>query len=312
MACPFSTLERNKANGTLYYRPCGSCMHCRIEHRTEWEFRISTDVMYEYTHNNNFSTFTTLTYADPFLTFNKNGQPTLNNKDIEDYHYRLDYITQKLFNRKFKRYTVTEYGDTFGRPHAHQIIIGLDPKYNRTIATAWLKGRTLSLPVQNGGIRYVLKYMDKQIFRKEDIEKAFKDHTPPNSWKSHGIGKQYIIEHADELIENNGYVYHGKKHPLTQYMKDYLSQIEPSLYEKQFYYDKQIALRAEQQELNYLDEKNYISALSEISYIKTSLIKDGVADHENLRSLDLLSHEIMAKKTYGKKTLSMALEALGA
>lgn len=310
MACPFSVTERSFRTGLSYIRPCGSCMSCRIAHRTDWEFRIYQETMLEY-KKNNYSTFATLTYNDNFLPFTKNGEPTLCNDHIDKFISNLKYVSQKKFQRTYKTYIVTEYGDTFGRPHAHAIIMGLNPEYRNLIAFAWLKGHVLCLPLLSGGIRYVLKYMDKQIFQDEKIKEIYGERTPPKSWKSHGIGKDYIIEHAEELMENNGYVFHGVKYPLSAYMKDYLENYDPNIRRPKEYVDKQILHLAEKDKLSYLDEKNYQSCLKELHLLKNSLSHDSVADHDRINQLELEIGRIHPFHDLSQKTIKLAEMALG-
>lgn len=310
MACPFSVTERSKRTGLLYIRPCGSCMSCRIAHRTDWEFRIYQETMLEF-KKNNYSTFATLTYNDNFLPYTINGEPTLNNSHIDKFISNLKYASQKKFNRTFKTYIVTEYGDQFGRPHAHAIIMGLNPEYRNLVAYAWLKGHVLCLPVLSGGIRYVLKYMDKQIFQDEKIKEVYGDRTPPKSWKSHGIGKDYIIEHAKELIENDGYVFHGVKYPLSPYMKDYLENFTPNIRKQKNYVDKKIMNLAKQDKLSYLDEKNLQDCLKELRLLKTSLSHDGVADHDRINDMEYAIRSIRSSSRIHQKTIKLAEMALG-
>lgn len=309
MACPFSVQERSKRTGLLYYRPCGSCMSCRIAHRTDWEFRIYQETMYEL-NKGNYSTFATLTYNDSFLPFTDKGQPTCSNTDIDKFIKQFKYASKKKMNRTYKTYIVTEYGDTFGRPHAHAIIMGLNPEYRNLVSFSWLKGHVMCLPVLSGGIRYVLKYMDKQIFQDDKIKEIYGDRTPPKSWKSHGIGLVYIKDHIEELLDNDGYVFHGTKFPLSAYMKDYLENFSPSIRRPKQYVDKKILHLAKEKDLNYLDEKNYQAALKELHLLNNSLSNDGVANHENIQSLNDFIHSVNEKRTYSVNTLRLAEQAL--
>lgn len=311
MACPFSVREKSIRTGLIYIRPCGSCMSCRIAHRTDWEFRIYQESMSEYKKNNNYSTFATLTYNDDFLPYTKNGEPTLNNVHIEDFIYNLKYASKKKLNRTFKTYIVTEYGDMFGRPHAHAIIIGLNPEYRKLVAYAWLKGHVLCLPLLSGGIRYVLKYMDKQIFQDDKIKEVYGERTPPKSWKSHGIGKDYIIEHAQELIDNDGYVFRGVKYPLSAYMKDYLENYTPNIRRPKNYVDKRILRLAKEDNMDYLDEKYLQACLKELHLLKTSLSHDGVADHDRISDLEYAIRAVRSSFRVSQETIKLAEMALG-
>lgn len=311
MACPFSVEERNPRTGQLYIRPCGSCISCRIAHRTDWEYRIYHECDNEY-NKGNYSTFATLTYADEFLSYTKDGHPTINELHIDKYLEKFKYQSKKLTGRTYKQFLVTEYGDRFGRPHAHSIIIGLDPSARKLVQYCWLRGSVMCLPVLQGGIRYVLKYMDKQIFGEEELKKAFGDCTPPFSRKSHGIGKDYIISHKDELLENNGYIYHGQKFPLSPYMISYLENYDPTLRDKKQYFDKKIKKLSTENNLSYLNEKMYLSTLREIENIKKSIQKSAVGDLNALNTLELQANSLHYKKGDTQKLYQLADLALGA
>lgn len=310
MACPFSVLVRSARNGKLFYRPCGSCMSCRVAHRTEWEFRIYQEVMMEYSKGFD-SSFVTLTYSDDFLPRTSDGLPTISKEDVDNFYHRFNYVCKKRFDRTFKQFFVTEYGDLFGRPHAHSIIIGLSPDYRNLVSYSWLRGHVMSLPVLSGAIRYVLKYMDKQVFGSDKLSNIYGNRIPPYSKKSHGIGLDYIKSHAFELIENDGYVFHGHKFPLSSYMISYLSNIDSSLLDDRSFFNKRIKSLADSHSLSYLDEKNYQSVLSEISLLKNSLSYNGVADFDRLSSLERFSNQILSRRNYGSKIFSLAENALG-
>ena len=311
MACPFNVKERNPRTGLIYIRPCGSCVSCRIAHRTDWEYRIYHECDEEFKRGN-YSTFATLTYADQFLSFTSDGHPTINKNHIDKFIERFNYQSIKLTGRKYKQFLVTEYGDTFGRPHAHSIIMGLDPKYRNLVAYSWLRGQVMCLPVLQGGIRYVLKYMDKQIFGEEENKKAYGNCTPPFSKKSHGIGKEYILNHIPDLLENDGYVFHGVKYPLSPYMISYLENYKTDIREPKLYVDKKIKHLATEYNMSYLDEYMYQSTLREISNIKQSILNSAVGDLDALNALSLEANRLLQKGKQTQKIYKLVEQALGA
>lgn len=289
MSCPFSVTEKSKVTGKTYVRPCGSCTFCRINKRTQWEFRIFTEVMKEY-RKGNYSTFATLTYNDNFVPYTEKGNQTISRQDIDNFIYRFNYNTKKLDGRNYKQFLVTEYGDTFGRPHAHSIIMGLDPCKRNLISASWLRGHVMALPVLSGAIRYVLKYMDKQIFG-EQVKEVFQERTPPFTKKSHGIGLDYIKENYGALTADYGYVYKGHFFNLSPYMRSYLQNLDDSLYEynNNFKLNPKIKKQALERGLTYKQEDFRNSVFNELLTLKSSLDKDGVADH---KELDYLLNEL--------------------
>lgn len=311
MSCIYRVWEQNKRNGQFYLRPCGSCTFCRINNRTSWEHRIFCEVMKEF-QNGNFSTFATLTYNDTFVPITELGNLTVREKDIDNFIYNFNYNSKRLEGRKYKQYLVAEYGDQFGRPHYHSIIMGLDPCKRNLISASWLRGHVLALPVLSGAIRYVLKYMDKQIFG-EQAKEVFQEREQPFSKKSHGIGKDWIIEHTEDLTADKGYVYKGHFFPLSPYQKSYLSQLDTSIYTyKDGTLNPKIKKLASDLNLSYVQADQYNSVVNELSFLREALNKDGVASHEEINYLEQALVDLTPKKRIGFKTYDLALMALGA
>lgn len=311
MSCIYKVLEINKRNGQFYLRPCGSCTFCRINNRTSWEHRIFCEVMDEY-NLGNYSTFATLTYNDNFVPKTEKGNLTVREKDIDNFIYNFNYNCSRLYHRKYKQYLVSEYGDSFGRPHYHSIIIGLDPCKRNLISASWLRGHVMALPVLSGAIRYVLKYMDKQIFG-EQAKEVFQEREQPFTKKSHGIGKNWVIEHAEELVANRGYVYKGHFFNLTPYQKSYLAQLDPSIYTyKGGSLNPKIKKLADDFDISYVKADCYNSVVNELSFLREALNKDGVASHEEINYLEQALIELTPRKRIGFKTYDLALMALGA
>lgn len=311
MSCQFTVRELNKRTGQYYLRPCGSCTFCRINNRTSWEHRIFCEVMEEY-GKGNYSTFATLTYNDGFVPVTENGNLTVREKDIDNFIYNFNYNSKRLFNRKYKQYLVSEYGDTFGRPHYHSIIMGLDPCKRNLISASWLRGHVMALPVLSGAIRYVLKYMDKQIFG-EQAKEVFRDREIPFTKKSHGIGKDWILEHLDELSADKGYVYKGHFFNLTSYQKSFLSNLDSSVYDYKIgKLNEKVKKIASDFDISYIKADQYNSVVQELSLLKNALNKDCVASHDEINYLERELSILTPKKKVGFKTYELALKALGA
>ena len=91
--------------------PCGHCLACRIARTREWTVRLL--------HESEFwedTIFVTLTYDDEHLPSDRSLVP----RDLTLFFKRL---RKDLGDRKIKYYACGEYGDTFGRPHYHAIIL---------------------------------------------------------------------------------------------------------------------------------------------------------------------------------------------
>lgn len=260
----------------------------------------------------NFSTFATLTYNDNFVPVTDKGNLTVRKSDIDSFIYNFNYNSTRLEKRKYKQYLVSEYGDTFGRPHYHSIIMGLDPCKRNLISASWLRGHVMALPVLSGAIRYVLKYMDKQIFG-EQAKEVFQEREIPFSKKSHGIGKDWIIEHLDELSANKGYVYKGHFFSLSAYQKSFLENIDSSVYDfKNGKLNAKIQKIASDFNISYVQADQYNSVVNELSSLKNALNKDCVASHEEINYLEQELTRLTPKTKIGFKTYELALMALGA
>lgn len=108
----------------------------------------------------------------------------------------------------------------------HVLFFGLDYKVcEKAFLKAWKKGFIESDPILKGGIRYVLKYMDKQYMSKrnwidlhgESFERPFMRH-------SIRFGHSFILDNLDFILAHN-YSYrtrHNVLRPLPMYFKNKL------------------------------------------------------------------------------------------
>lgn len=213
MSCKKPFLIKHK--GIIYKIPCGWCMQCRIDRRNAWADRL----LFECIGKRN--TFLTMTYDDEHLPKNE----SLSKKDARHYLERLRIHLKRKYNfRDWKHYLVGEYGDSFGRPHYHAILTNIDSyKFADDLDEKWGMGHIKAEPAHNGAITYVLKYIEKQ--QHSDQAKILYDDNGierPFQMISKGIGKQYMLDHMDEMTELGGYYYKGTIRPLCTYYKNLL------------------------------------------------------------------------------------------
>ena len=106
--------------------------------------------------------FVTLTLEEKNITWTNQGNKTLCKRDLQLFFKRLRKLHEKIYptySKKIKYYAVGEYGSRTQRPHYHIILFNvLEPDM---VHVAWGKGHTMSVPLQNGGTNYVLKYLQK-------------------------------------------------------------------------------------------------------------------------------------------------------
>lgn len=232
MACNRPWLCRTK-EGNLVPVPCGWCRQCRIDRREEWTMRLLSEVSV------NDGSFVTLTYNDE----NCPRDFQLNKRDLQLYLKRLrqNLARSRSSERKIKYYAVGEYGEIgsdhdyyntgFGRPHFHLIISGLNPlKDAELISSSWNLGFVKVLPAISSTIRYVLKYMDKQLVGRMAKE-VYGDFQPPFCTMSNGIGRSFLETQSQTIDEVNGVYYKGRLVPPPRYYKKLMGvpTLSPSL-----------------------------------------------------------------------------------
>ena len=154
-----------KINNKWQSLPCGQCLACRIDSLILWQTRCNIEYI------KGRSAFVTFTYDDNHLHYKENAfLPTLKKEEIHRY---LDNIRHKvnklpllpsLCRKNYHFFFAGEYGDSFLRPHAHILFFGLDfLDMKNLFINSWKNGSIKSLPVSQGGIRYVVDYMTKNL-----------------------------------------------------------------------------------------------------------------------------------------------------
>lgn len=166
-------------------------------------------------------------------------------------------------DHKIKYYAVGEYGEKgslitgLHRPHYHAIIMGLSAlKAAPLVSSAWQLGFTKSLPADRGCVRYVLKYMDKQIHGLDALQATYGDKQPPFALMSQGIGLQWLKENSELIDLTGGIPYNGKVRPIPNYYK-----VHYDIQENQSY-----TLQKRRRILEYMHKHNctFITALNDL------------------------------------------------
>lgn len=254
MSCahPLEILPKYKyPDSELYTRyvtvPCGYCVNCRRDAQNYIVDRATFEYCQRLT-----ASFVTFTYDDVHLIehcavkdeygfvydTNDKGEKiirtSLNYKDLTDFinnirHYivRHPELHNILCQPDFSYLYCGEYGDSFGRCHFHVLFFGLDFAYcKKIIFEKWKYGFIDVLPLLDGGIRYVTKYMDK--FEKgtlAELKYDFKGITRPRLSMSQGFGQGLLWNNVKEIIKND-YCYtakHNTLRPISPYWKKLLT-----------------------------------------------------------------------------------------
>lgn len=217
--------------------PCGRCAECVKAKLSAWLFRFEVEL-----RQSSNPLFITLTYAPEFvpyggdgtmcaLTREASGHKTLWPKDLQDFIKRLRFHHAKKSKKKLVFYGVGEYGTSSLRPHYHLILLNLDATDQRVIKGAkgkdivinplvdmcWHLGFNYTLPLEEGGINYVLKYVYKPKIQPYGTQKMF-------ARMSKGIGECYLTKARQEFhLQGPEFAYHrldsGAKIPLIRYFK---------------------------------------------------------------------------------------------
>lgn len=216
------------------YIPCGWCLNCRVDKANEFTHRCEKELI-----NFKCGAFVTLTYDDyhivPLMRNDINNNPvaTLSRSDLTHYLYRLRSNIKNrmpdnlLSNHHFKYLAVGEYGgdgQIFDRPHIHLLLFGLDfAVCKKEIQKAWKgNGIVKVLPILNGGISYVLKYLDKQVFGEQAAIKYDNNNLErPYQVHSLGLGSSLYSDQIPYILSHKGnYRWKGHDIPVPPYYKN--------------------------------------------------------------------------------------------
>lgn len=222
---------------------CGKCYACHYNRRQEWIVRLE----HEFETSNHEAFFLTLTYADEHLP--EGG--TLVKKHLQDYFKRLrislkrsakassGYPARQAASTKFKHFSVGEYGEKRFRPHYHAIVFGLGEAEKELIEKKWSYGFVQIGNLTYGGIRYVVKYMNKQInvinqmhenvlsgALQKDIDAWFEKNglQPPFKIGSNGLGKDWCMENRTSLMTDGCLWRKGKPLHIPRYYAKILQE----------------------------------------------------------------------------------------
>lgn len=249
------TPEQMMRNPHYMRVPCGKCLACKMRKGTEWAARCIQEAEY---YEKDTCWFVTLTYAPEHLPFFKDkekgeiirgagpGLPTLYKKDMQDYHKRLRWHLADKAKRedqesqKIKFLMCGEYGSRNGRPHYHEIIFGVpftDLKYKRIskegimafdspwLSDIWGHGLVDIEELSLTNAKYVAQYTVKKMYGPEAKKYDDMGIIAPYLEVSNGLGKQYIIDHLEEMKAGNGGILKGKKGVFTAPPSAYAKKI---------------------------------------------------------------------------------------
>lgn len=207
--------------------PCGKCQECYTARSNQWFVRIHNEMKRALTAH-----FVTLTYELPLRSFNGYFIPDKRHLQLYLKRLRRNQGTQLDIDGnpiEIKYYAVSEYGETYQRPHFHMIIFNVQNE--NQLVKCWTNVKTNSYcdlyklgtvdvkPVEEGCIKYVTGYIGKRI----GIPLTDDDDRPKEfSLMSKGLGENYAND-AGQFHRTSDILYtsvNGITYPLGRYYKD--------------------------------------------------------------------------------------------
>lgn len=163
------------------------------------------------------TTFYTFTYSPEYLLDN-----SLHKRDLTLFFKRL---RKWKYPNRIKYFACGEYGEKQKRPHYHAILYGVFYDDKSKVESLWQKGFSYPGFFSPQSAKYVANYVLKsnsQSYASSALEKPF-------LCVSQGIGKQFCLDHKDQLI-SDGCIYHnGKERNLPHYYIKKLSENDESI-----------------------------------------------------------------------------------
>lgn len=221
--------------------PCGQCLHCRINKRRVWTARILLEEL-----ASDFSCFVTLTYDQDNL-------PDGGCLDARALQLYLKRLRKAVSPRKFRHYSVGEYGDKSGRPHYHLALFGIGQEFRFEIKKCWPFGIVHIGELNKNTAQYIAGYVTKKWTNPKtpELEGRPAEFMRCSKQKG-GIGTPGIKRIAKTLMEHPHFqkrqlkeVRYGKKSlPLGRYLSQRLAALlflEKSQLDDDFWmYQKQL------------------------------------------------------------------------
>jgi hypothetical protein len=167
--------------------PCRQCMNCRINAQRVWACRIQLEGFFHA-----YSTFVTLTYADPDeKDFNSDlkfvvgpdgvMRDTLSIDHLRNFIRRFKYAIPPEYESKTLRwFGVGEYGSKTQRSHYHVMLFGVDPlAAEEACEKAWKKdgkpiGHFMCSEINAARSAYIAQYTTKKMVTEDHPDYRFK------------------------------------------------------------------------------------------------------------------------------------------
>lgn len=246
MGCNYPVGTYNKKNEATY-RPCGSCIGCRLEYSRQWAVRMICESKM---HKEN--SFITLTYNNDNLP--QSG--SVDRKELQDFMKRL---RRKVEPKKIRFYGAGEYGENFGRPHYHICLFGYDfpdkilhkgakrtywkggfkKGHDNSLYTSEMLGEVWKKGFHTVGqftfetAGYTARYVTKKVTG-EHQKKWYGDKEPEFALMSRnpGIGKPWLDKYMTDVYPKDFHTVNGIKQRPNRYYDYCLNKKDPECFEQ--------------------------------------------------------------------------------
>lgn len=189
--------------------PCGKCVPCLINKRTDWSFRLEQE--YKYSKSALFVT----------LTYDMKHQPSDGSLDKRHLQLYLKRLRKLDGSNKIRYYAVGEYGGETGRPHYHLLLFNCFDSHARK---AWcdIKGAPVGIvhvgTVTPASVAYCTKYIVQPHNALAGLQKPFSVMS-----RAYGIGGRYLTDvmvqwHRDD--DKNYTLRDGQKARLPRFYRE--------------------------------------------------------------------------------------------
>ena len=140
---------------------------------------------------------------------------SLSKRELQLFWKRL---RKDLAPRKIKYFACGEYGDTYGRPHYHAIVFGLQGTDEKIVQENWQRGFVMLGGVSQKSIGYVTGYVLKK-YGKDKNKEMYEQYgrQAPFQLVSVGLGLRYALDNVDLLQDNLECKYNGRSVGIPRY-----------------------------------------------------------------------------------------------
>lgn len=169
-----------KFSNSNVYLPCGQCLPCRVNRKTELTTKMRLEAMH---WGINRCAFVTLTYSPENLPsshifYDESQhedkiilQGTVRKDHVQNFLKRFRSNYQYKFGKTEIRYfAVGEYGDKSGRAHYHLLLFNVDPQCaDLIVKKSWTLGHTRTDLMNENRIKYACSYTVKKMTNQKDF-----------------------------------------------------------------------------------------------------------------------------------------------